>query len=75
MHDGEVGQSLHKLVKVMGGVETIAKGLETDLVVSNLTLNFERVYQLFECRKELRGHRPVSNVDVESNDYKHFLRI
>jgi len=35
MHDGEVGQSLHKLVKGMGGVETIAKGLETDLVVSD----------------------------------------
>ena len=35
LHDtDEVGKSLHKLVKEMGGAETIAKGLECDLMVS-----------------------------------------
>lgn len=33
-HDEGVGKSLHRLVKEMGGAETIAKGLECDLVVS-----------------------------------------
>jgi hypothetical protein len=72
-HGSEDGasQSVHKLIKEMGGVETIAKGLESDLTVSYFTLSFWTL-QLCAERNNGRGagrsRTPTKNV----NDYNLF---
>jgi hypothetical protein len=57
-HNEEVGQSLHKLVKEMGGVESIAKKLHSDLVVSPFLTHL--------LRMELKAHPATSSVAAES---------
>jgi len=54
-HNEEVGQSLHKLVKEMGGVESIAKKLHSDLVngIEGTPSDIERRRRKFGDNKRL----------------------
>lgn len=63
-------EAAHLIVKEWGGVESIAKGLETDLAVSNpLTLSFLSQLFAFFYRMELSVQKTISNAAKESNDY------